>query len=100
MTILKEIKRVVGEKGLITGEDVLNRKAGIYGEGGNGEGGVRYGGGPGGYGPGKGGGGSKDPYGDGGHGSSIGGQAIQNGGDIFSYPGDSQRRVAGKDEIK
>ena len=68
---------------------------GIYGEGGNGEGGVRYGGGPGGYGPGKGGGGSKDPYGDGGHGSSIGGQAIQNGGDIFSYPGDSQRRVAG-----
>ena len=68
---------------------------GIYGEGGNGEGGVRYGGGPGGYGPGKGGGGSKDPYGDGGHGSSIGGQAIQNGGDIFTYPGDSQRRVAG-----
>ena len=68
---------------------------GIYGEGGNGEGGVRYGGGPGGYGPGKGGGGSKDPYGDGGHGSSIGGQAIQNGGDIFYYPGDSQRRVSG-----
>lgn len=30
MTILKEIERVVGEKGLITGEDVLNRKAGIW----------------------------------------------------------------------
>lgn len=30
MTILKEIERVVGEKGLIIGEDVLNRKAGIW----------------------------------------------------------------------
>ena len=30
MTVLKEIERVVGEKGLITGEDVLNRKAGIW----------------------------------------------------------------------
>ena len=30
MAILKEIERVVGKKGLITGEDVLNRKAGIW----------------------------------------------------------------------
>lgn len=30
MAILTEIERVVGKKGLITGEDVLNRKAGIW----------------------------------------------------------------------
>ena len=30
MTILEEIEGVVGEKGLIIGDDVFNRKAGIW----------------------------------------------------------------------
>ena len=30
MTILKEIEGVVGKKGLIIGDDVFNRKAGIW----------------------------------------------------------------------
>jgi hypothetical protein len=30
MTIIQDIESVVGEKGLITGKDVFNRKAGIW----------------------------------------------------------------------
>ena len=30
MTIIQDIESIVGEKGLITGKDVFNRKAGIW----------------------------------------------------------------------